>query len=256
MKKVLLCCLCLLFLHTSGVGAVVSADDGIIVKVGVYENQPKIFSDEAGNVSGFWADVIEYIAAEEDWTIEWVHGTWTECLQKLEYNEIDIMPDVAYSAERDELFDFSQESVYVSRSRVYAQEGSNIQAIPDLEGKTIAVLKGSINVEGSDGIKKLISSFNINCTLIEVDSYVRVFELVDRKEADAGEVDKVFGLFYRGTSHVEGSGIGLKIVKKIIEAHGGRIWVKREQPGKCGTTICFTLPESNSVEVRSLDGKN
>jgi PAS domain S-box-containing protein len=57
---------------------------------------------------------------------------------------------------------------------------------------------------------------------------------------DASEAEKVFALFYRGTADGEGSGIGLTIVKKIIEAHGGRIWVQQGQPGK-GTTMCFTL---------------
>jgi PAS domain S-box-containing protein len=192
MKKLLVLFLCLTVLYASGISVAVSADDGVIVKVGVYENQPKIFTDAQGNVSGFWADIVEYIAAQEGWTIEWVHGTWTECLEKLEYNDIAIMPDVAYSEARDELYDFSQETVYVSWSKVYTHEGTDIQAITDLEGKSIAVLKGSINVEGPDGIKKLVSSFNINCTFIEVDSYLKVFELVDRKEADAGVVSKDF----------------------------------------------------------------
>jgi len=41
----------------------------------MYENDPKIFSDEYGNPSGFWPDIIEYIAAEEDWDIECIPGT-------------------------------------------------------------------------------------------------------------------------------------------------------------------------------------
>ncbi len=193
MKKLLSFILCLLLFHILSFGAAAaSADDAVTVKVGIYENQPKIFTDEHGKASGFWADVIEYVASQEGWKIEWVHGTWTECLQKLEYSDIDIMPDVAYSEARDEIYDFSQETVYVSWSRVYAQKGSAIQAIPDLEGKTIAVLHGSINVEGPDGIKKLVQAFNINCTFIETDSYLKVFDLVANKNADAGVVSKDF----------------------------------------------------------------
>ena len=63
---------------------------------------------------------------------------------------------------------------------------------------------------------------------------------------DAGEEEKVFTLFYRGTAEGEGSGIGLAVVKKIIEAHGGRIWVQQGQPGR-GTTMCFTLPEHSCI---------
>jgi PAS domain S-box-containing protein len=63
---------------------------------------------------------------------------------------------------------------------------------------------------------------------------------------DSNEAEKVFELFYRGTAEGEGSGIGLTIVKKIIEAHGGRTWVEGGQSGK-GTTVCFTLPRRHAA---------
>ena len=197
----------LIALYAVGISAAASANDGVIIKVGVYENQPKIFTDVQGNVSGFWADIIEYIAAEEGWQIEYVHGTWTECLERLELNEISIMPDVAYSEARDELYDFSHETAYVSWSKVYTQEDSEIQAIPDLEGKTVAVLKGSINVEGPDGIKNLVKAFNVNCTFIETDSYLKVFELVDKKEAEAGVVSKDFAYNHQDEFNVKETAI-------------------------------------------------
>jgi PAS domain S-box-containing protein len=174
----------------------VSADDSQTVRVGIYENSPKIFTDENGNAAGFWPDIIAYIASEEGWEIEYVHGTWAESLDRLENNEIDIMPDVAYTEERAELYAFSNEIVYESWSTVYTREGVDIESILDLEGKTIAVLQGSVNVEGPEGIKTLVSAFDIDCTFIEVDSYTRVFELVASGEADAGVTSKDFGHLY------------------------------------------------------------
>jgi ABC-type amino acid transport substrate-binding protein len=172
---------------------VAGADDSKIIRVGVYENQPQIFTDDTGKVSGFWPDIIEYIASQEGWKIEYKQGTWSECLQRLENNEIDIMPDVAYTEERTGTYDFSQEAVCTSWSRVYTRIGSGIQSILDLEGKKIAVLKGSVNVDGPEGIKDLVKSYNINCIFIEADSYTRVFELMESGEADAGVVTKDFG---------------------------------------------------------------
>jgi PAS domain S-box-containing protein len=52
--------------------------------------------------------------------------------------------------------------------------------------------------------------------------------------------DKVFGLFDKLNQNAEGTGIGLAIVKRVIEVHRGRIWVESKGDGK-GTTFCFTM---------------
>lgn len=57
---------------------------------------------------------------------------------------------------------------------------------------------------------------------------------------DSSQHDKVFGLFYKVDRKSEGTGAGLAIVKRIIEVHGGKIWIESEL-GK-GCTVCFTLP--------------
>jgi len=55
--------------------------------------------------------------------------------------------------------------------------------------------------------------------------------------------ERVFRLFEKLNPTIEGTGVGLALVKRIIETHGGKIWVESEGSGK-GSTFCFTIPNS------------
>ena len=188
--------LCLILFCGPIISVTAATDNSIIVRVGIYDNAPKIFTDTSGNASGFWPDVMGYIASQEGWKIQYIQGTWSECLQRLENNEIDVMPDVAYTEARGELYAFSTEVAYTSWSQVFTRKGSSIQSVLDFDGEKIAVLQGSVNVEGTNGIKQLVQAFNVNCTFIETDSYEKVFDLVQKGEADGGVTSKDFGYKY------------------------------------------------------------
>jgi signal transduction histidine kinase len=53
--------------------------------------------------------------------------------------------------------------------------------------------------------------------------------------------EKIFGLFDKLDPHSDGTGVGLALARRIVEVHGGRIWVESEGKGK-GSMLCFTLP--------------
>ncbi|HCK64846.1 MAG TPA: hypothetical protein DHW49_01145 [Anaerolineae bacterium] len=53
--------------------------------------------------------------------------------------------------------------------------------------------------------------------------------------------ERVFGLFNKLDPNSEGTGVGLALVKRIIEFHGCKVWVESEGINK-GSTFCFTLP--------------
>ncbi len=164
------------------------------IKVGIYQNQPKIFMNEDQQPAGFWVEVMDAVASQEGWTVEYIPGSWEECLNRLEKGEIDIMPDVAFTEKRDEIFLFSDESVYTSWSGIYTKEGEDIESILDLDGKNIAVLKNSVNYEGPEGLRSLVKAFDMNCTFVEKDDYLQVFEAIHTGEAHAGTASKDFAI--------------------------------------------------------------
>jgi signal transduction histidine kinase len=60
---------------------------------------------------------------------------------------------------------------------------------------------------------------------------------VDREYAS-----RIFGMFSRIEVRVEGSGIGFAVCRRVVEAHGGRIWVEPADGG--GSAFRFTLPHA------------
>jgi ABC-type amino acid transport substrate-binding protein len=62
----------------------------------------------------------------------------------LENGKIDVMTAIAYSEERDIIYDFSNETVFFNWGTVYTRSGSTIDSLFDLENKRVAVLANDI----------------------------------------------------------------------------------------------------------------
>ncbi len=81
---------------------------------------------------------------------------------------------------------------------------------------------------------------------------VRFFVRDNGQGIDPRHHEKVFGLFEQLSAQTEGTGIGLALAKRIVEVHGGLMWVESKGEGH-GSTFWFTLPDAGkarqSIEV-------
>jgi hypothetical protein len=158
------------------------------VRVGVYQNEPKIFRDETGEASGLFADLVSEIAQRESWELKFVSCEWSECLEALQGGRIDLLPDVAFSRERDASIDFHRVPVIESWSQLYSREP--IEDISDLHGKTVVVLRAAIQ-ESTFG--HMMEGFGLRVEVLPVDSLPEAFRMVQGGSADAAISNHFFG---------------------------------------------------------------
>ena len=161
-----------------------------LIKVGVYNNQPKIFYNEKGEPDGIFIDVIEAIAKKEDLQIEYVSGEWTELFALLQNGDIDVLPDMAYSHERDSLFSLSKLSLLGSWLEVFTTSRSQINSIDDLQNKRIGVLKGSIQEEFVNNM--LIKNSNRFYTIFSFNDYSGSLHALKNQEIDVIVANRFF----------------------------------------------------------------
>lgn len=125
----------------------------------------------------------------------------------------------------------------------------NVQKLPVVKGDS-AMLRQVVENLVSNAIKY---SRGRDVSLIEVgartdrEDYV-IWVKDNGVGFDMRYADKLFQVFQRlhSDKEFEGTGVGLAIVQRIINRHGGRIWAESE-PGK-GTTFFFTLPKNSQPE--------
>lgn len=160
------------------------------VKVGVYQDFPLVFYDEGGVAHGVYVDLLDYIAARENWSITYVTCKWVDCLKMLETGEIDILTAIAYSKERTKKYDFNQETVFPNWGQVYTQKDTRLESIADLEGMTVAGLSQDIYFKS---LKEVTDKANIPVTYTGVDEYDEVFKLIEQGAVDGGILPRLYG---------------------------------------------------------------
>ncbi|MHB8788331.1 MAG: ATP-binding protein [Desulfobulbaceae bacterium] len=160
------------------------------IRVGLYENKPKIFTGENGRAAGIFAAVLEEIARREQWDVTYVPCNWHECLAALDEGRIDLMPDVALSSERDGTFDFHREAVIESWSQVYVNRRKPAATWSDLNGRRVALLKGSVQ---QTTLERMINGLGYSISIVEANSYEEAFALAAKGSVDAVVTNHFFG---------------------------------------------------------------
>ena len=160
------------------------------VRIGVYQNEPKIFLGSDGQPSGIEGELLVEIARQEGWTLRPQACEWQACLEALQAGTLDLMPDVAYSDQRAAVFDFHKVPALLSWSQIYKRKGVQLESALGLQGKRIAVLDGSVQ---QSYLKNMLVSFGVQAELVPVKSLKEGFALVKEGSVDGAVANRFYG---------------------------------------------------------------
>lgn len=157
------------------------------IKVGIFQNKPIVYYDDSAK--GLFVEVLDYVAAQEGWQVEYTTCKINDCLELLKKNEIQLITSVGKNKERLQHFTFSQEPIWTFWGTIYASN-TEINSILDLENKTIGVRIGN---KVTKGLTTLLNNFNISVYYKEVDNYGDAFKKLQDGEVDAVAVNNTYG---------------------------------------------------------------
>ena len=181
-----------------------------IVRAGIYNFKPLVYSDPSGAPEGFFVKMLDQVAQREGWEVHYVHSTWQGVMDNLKDGKIDLIVCVGYTEARAKFMDFPKEFLVLDWGVVYKAKGSGINTIMDLEGKTVACLKGSVY---SAGFLDLVRQFQIKVNLVEVDQVTDVFQAVESGRAVAGITSNIPGILNEASHSVDRTPIMFTPVK-------------------------------------------
>ena len=179
-----------LLLGSAALAQTAQTPSPVVLRVGVYENEPKIYVDAEGQPAGILWQLIEQIASSEGWQLIPVSCEWNECLTQLEAGQIDLMPDVASSERRTRRFDFHNEPALFSWSQIYVRPGVHVLSLLDLKGLRVAILEGSIQ---QDYLQELLPAFDVTAQWVMFNDLGQAFDAMARGDADAVVSNHYYG---------------------------------------------------------------
>ena len=153
------------------------------VRIGLFPAPPLVFKNDEGKADGFFIDLVEYFAIELDWNIEYIEKGWSDLLVALKEGEIDLLPAIAFTEERTEIYDYTAQPVFIDSGVLFRNHDFTINTVYDLQGKRISAARDSIFTKG---FIDYIASFNIECEIILTDNNEEVMQAIDNGDVHAG----------------------------------------------------------------------
>lgn len=190
MYKFILFIFTFLFSVTTVFAVHIKNEPGQLIRVGVFPNPPVAFKNNKGKWRGISVDVIQAIADEKGWKLEYIEDSFSGLQNKFKTNEIDIISMMAYSDKRAKKYTFSKNPLISNWGLVYSRPDSKISSLLDLKGKRIGVMKNNIH---DTAFRKLVKKFDINLTIVELANFKDVMESTKAGKTDAGVANRLFG---------------------------------------------------------------
>ena len=155
-----------------------------IIRVGSFEDTFD-YVDEYGVRRGFGYELMQALAGYTGWKFEYVKCDWSNCFDKLENGEIDIMGDISYTDEREQKMLYSAEPMGEEKYILYADLSDTDVVTSDfrsMDGKRVGVLLGTepevmltewenkngihtehVNVYNNADVEKKLADHEIDC---------------------------------------------------------------------------------------------
>ena len=168
-----------------------AAADSVRIRAGLEQNPPLSFIDANGQPAGLLVDILNQVATERDWIIDYRPDTFQNCLDKLRRHDLDLMVTIAYSTARAELYDFNQVNIISAWGQVYTRPESPIHSFLDLEGARVAVMAKDTHHRA---LREMLEKFSVKPDYLIVENFDQVFAAVRDGRADAGVVGRFFSL--------------------------------------------------------------
>ena len=155
-----------------------------IIRVGSFEDTFN-YVDKNGVRRGYGYELMQALAGYTGWKFEYVKCDWSDCFDKLENGEIDIMGDISYTDERAQKMLFPDEPMGEEKYILYADLSDTDIGMSDfksLDGKRVGVLMDTepeimltewenkngihtehVNVNNNDDVEKKLANHEIDC---------------------------------------------------------------------------------------------